>query len=57
MQNVKEIKVGDLVKWWDSTYFIVDIVEGGAILKQNFSIGTILLSPMPLDQLTLIKSF
>jgi len=28
MQNVKEIKVGDLVKWWDSTYFIVDIVEG-----------------------------
>ena len=55
MQNVKEIKVGDLVKWWDSTYFIVDIVEGGAILKQNFSIGTILNEGVPLTDLTLIN--
>ena len=53
----EELKIGDLVKWWESTYFIVDIVEGGAILKQNFSIGTTLISPLPLDQLTLIKSF
>jgi len=53
----EELKIGDLVKWWESTYFIIDIVEGGAILKQNFSIGTTLISPIPLDQLTLIKSF
>ncbi len=53
----EELKIGDLVKWWESTYFIVDIVEGGAILKQNFSIGTTLISPSPLDQLTSIKSF
>ena len=37
----EEFKIGELVKWWKSTYFIIDIVEGGAILKQNFSIGTI----------------
>ena len=54
---VEELKIGDLVKWCDSTYFIVDIVEGGAILKQNISIGTILTSPDPLGGLTLIKSF
>jgi hypothetical protein len=53
----QNIKVGDLVKWWESTYFIVDIVDGGAILKQNFSIGTTLISPISLDQLILIKSF
>ena len=53
----QNIKVGDLVKWWESTYFIVDIVEGGAILKQNFSIGTVLISPVPLDGLILLKSF
>jgi len=53
----EELKIGDLVKWWDSTYFIVNIVDGGAILKQNFSIGTTLISPVPLDGLTLIKSF
>ena len=51
----EELKIGDLVKWWDSTYFIIDIVEGGAILKQNFSIGTILISPIPLKDLIIIK--
>tara|TARA_R110002060_G_scaffold20164_2_gene27449 strand:+ start:145 stop:312 length:168 start_codon:yes stop_codon:yes gene_type:complete len=54
---VEELKIGDLVKWCDSTYFIVDIVEGGAILKQNFSISTTLISPIPLGDITFIKSF
>ena len=51
----EELKIGDLVKWWDSTYFIVDIVDGGVILKQNFSIGTTLISAVPLKDLTLIR--
>ena len=51
----EELKIGDLVKWWESTYFIIDIVDGGAILKQNFSIGTILNEGVPLEELILIK--
>ena len=53
----QNIEVGDLVKWWNSTYFIMDIVGEGAILKQNFSIGTTLISPVPLENLTLVNSF
>jgi len=51
----EEFKIGELVKWWKSTYFIIDIVEGGAILKQNFSIGTILIHPIPLKELIKIS--
>ena len=52
---MKEIKVGDTVKWWKSSYTVIEIVEGGAILKQNFSIGTILNEGVPLTDLILIK--
>ena len=51
----EEFKIGDLVMWCKSTYFIVDIVEGGAMLKQNFSIGSHLISPVPLNELKKIK--
>jgi len=51
----EEFKKGELVRWWKSTYFIVDIVDGGAILKQNFSIGTILIKPIPLNEINKIK--
>ena len=51
----EEFKIGDLVMWYKSTYFIVDIVYGGAMLKQNFSIGTNLISPVPLNELKKIK--
>ena len=55
MQNVKEIKVGDTVKWWKSSYTVIEIVDGEALLKQNFSIGTILNEGVPLTDLTLIN--
>jgi len=55
MQNVKEIKVGDLVKWWDSTYLVIEIEDEKALLKQNFSIGTVLVDTIPLKELSLIK--
>jgi len=51
----EEFKKGELVKWWTSTYFIVDIIKDGAILKQNFSIGTTLIKPVPLIELKKIK--
>jgi len=50
---VKEIKVGDTVKWWKSSYTVIEIVDGEALLKQNFSIGTILNGGVPLTDLTL----
>ena len=52
---MKEIKVGDTVKWWESTYFVVEVTVDGALLKQNFSIETTLISPVPLKDLTLIN--
>ena len=52
---MEEIKIGDTVKWLKSTYTVVDILNGEALLKQNFSIGTILLEPIPLKELSLIK--
>ena len=52
---INEIKIGDTVKWWKSTYTVVDISNGEAILQQNFSIGTILNEGVPLDELILIK--
>ena len=51
----QNIKVGDLVKWWESTYFVVEIIGDSALLKQNFSIETTLISPVPLKDLTLIR--
>lgn len=51
----EEIKIGDIVKWWKSTYTVVDISNGEAILQQNFSIGTILNEGVSVDELILIK--
>ena len=52
---MKEIKVGDTVKWWKSSYTVIEIVDGEALLKQNFSIGTILNEGVLLTDLILIK--
>ena len=49
------IKVGDIVDWLGSTYTVVEIIGDGVILKQNFSIGTILNEGVPLTDLILIK--
>ena len=50
-----KITVGCMVKWVDSTYIVLEIKGDGAILKQNFSIGTVLISPVPLKDLRLLK--
>ena len=50
-----KFKEGNLVKWCDSTYFIVEVRNDKAILKQNFSIGTTLLHPISFKELSLIK--
>ena len=52
---MKEIRVGDTVKWWKSSYTVIEIVDGEALLKQNFSIGTILNEGVLLTDLILIK--
>ena len=50
-------KIGDKVEWLGNGYTIVGITNKGVILKQNFSIGTILTSPIPIEQISLIKSW
>lgn len=37
-----DIKIGDTVLWLDSKYTVIDIKKDKVLLKQKFSIGTIL---------------
>lgn len=49
-------KVGDKVRWINNPYIIIEITNKGAILKQDFSIGTVLVSPVPTNQLDLVEA-
>ncbi len=49
-----KLKKDDLVKWCGSSYKIVNIKKEGAILKQNFSINTVLIHAVPLSELSLL---
>lgn len=51
---VDNFKVGDIVKWWNSQYTIIELVKGGAMLRQNFSVNTILVKPVELGELVKI---
>jgi len=55
MSRMKEIKVGDMISWCKSTYIVIKIVNEEALLKQNFSIGTVLMGTVPLSDLSLIN--
>jgi len=46
----KEIKVGDLVKWLGQSYIVEEVKENSVLLKQNFSIGSILTSMIKIDE-------
>ena len=46
-----DYKIGDKVKWLDNSYTIVNVTSRGVILKQNFSIGTILTSPIKIEEI------
>ena len=47
-----EIKIGDIVDWLGSSYTVVDIKRDGLILKQNFSIETVLVKPVKTSNVT-----
>ena len=51
---IMNYKIGDKVIWLGNPYTILEINNKGVILKQNFSIGTVLTSPIPTEQLDLI---
>ena len=51
-----DFEVGMIVKWIDSPYTIIEMRKSGALLRQNFSIGTVLTSTVPYYELTLIVS-
>lgn len=44
-------KIGDKVKWLDNTYIIIEITNKGVILKQDFSIGTVLTQPIKIEEI------
>ena len=48
---MRKIEVGSVVTWLGSPYTVVRLEKNGALLRQNFSIGVVLNSPVPLDQL------
>ena len=48
---MNEFKIGDKVKWLDNSYTIVDVTSRGVILKQNFSIGTVLNNPIKIEEI------
>jgi len=50
-----EFKIEDTVMWCKSSYTIIKIIDGKALLKQNFSIGTILTEMVSLSDLSLIN--
>jgi len=52
---VKKIVVGDTVKWAKSNYTVIKIINEEALLKQNFSIGTVLVEMVPVSDLLLIN--
>ncbi len=47
--------VGDTVKWAKSNYTVIKIINEEALLKQNFSIGTVLVEMVPVSDLLLIN--
>lgn len=51
-----DYKVGDIVRWcWTeihrSTFFIIEIDKKGVLLKQNFGMGQILTSKVPISEI------
>lgn len=50
-----EFEVGMTVIWLGSSYTIIEMKKNGAVLKQNFSIGTVLTSTVPYIELTLVE--
>jgi len=46
-----DYKIGDKVKWLDNSYTIVNVTSRGVILKQNFSIGTVLTNPIKIEEI------
>jgi hypothetical protein len=54
--TTESIKKGDTVTWLESSYSVIEIIKGEALLQQNFSIGTVLMEGVPLKELTLVTS-
>lgn len=51
--NDDQFEIGDKVRWSDNPYTIISIEDDKALLKQRFSIGTILNGLVPLDNLSI----
>jgi len=52
---MENIVVGSEVIWLGSPYTVLDIKKGGLILRQNFSINSTLIQPIPVEEVFLKK--
>lgn len=48
---MESIKKGDTVKWLGSKYKVIEITKNQVLLKQKFSIGTILTKPVDISEI------
>lgn len=54
MSDGNSFKIGDKVNWLGNRYIITEITNKGLLLKQDFSIGTVLTQPVKLEEITLV---
>lgn len=52
---MENIVVGSEVIWLGSRYTVLDIKNEGLILRQNFSINSTLIHPIPIEEVFLKK--
>jgi len=46
-----DYKIGDRVKWLGNPYIVVGVSKSGLLLKQDFSIGTVLNNPIKIEEI------
>jgi hypothetical protein len=54
--SAETTEVGMIVEWLGSPYTIVSKNKKGVLLKQNFSIGIVLNSEVPYEEVSLVRS-
>jgi len=49
------IKIGNTVKWLGNRYEVIEVIGSKVLLKQKFSIGTVLAKPVDIADLEIDK--
>ena len=49
-----DYKIGDKVRWLGNPYIVIGVTKSGLLLKQDFSIGTVLTQPIKVEEISLV---